>query len=264
MADCRVGLSWIHGKEKGRTFFIVLSYYNMMPYVDGAYYAVSGDGPPLIFLHGILCDSSAYHELLSILSKRYRVYAIDMPMHGRSRTVRDTSISNFCSIIEELIENEKITCPTICAHSAGALVALRFCSGRRFRHLFLLEPAGICDSGSTFRLLSNLFIRKTIHDLSEDFGRAMLILKVASGNLAINIADRRFWTMMKRESGSDESSILAAIRGKITVLYSKEDEVFSYGPVVKRFSCRKDIRFYPVQGNHDWPILKPWLIKEYI
>lgn len=47
-------------------------------------YVTSGDGPPLVLLHTIRTQLDYFEKLVPELKGRYRVYALDLPGHGRS------------------------------------------------------------------------------------------------------------------------------------------------------------------------------------
>lgn len=47
-------------------------------------YVSSGDGPPLVLLHTIRTQLDYFEKLAPELKGRYRVYALDLPGHGRS------------------------------------------------------------------------------------------------------------------------------------------------------------------------------------
>ncbi|NOZ27787.1 MAG: alpha/beta fold hydrolase [Chloroflexi bacterium] len=56
------------------------------------YYEIHGDGPPLILLHGGLGNADYWENQIPVLSKQYKVIAVDSRGHGRS-TVSEQPIS---------------------------------------------------------------------------------------------------------------------------------------------------------------------------
>jgi len=48
------------------------------------YYEIHGDGPPLILLHGGLGNAGYWDKQIPVLSKKYKVIAMDSRGHGRS------------------------------------------------------------------------------------------------------------------------------------------------------------------------------------
>ena len=54
--------------------------------VDGMdiHYAAAGDGPPIVFLHGLGASCITWQDNIGPLSERFSVYALDIPGHGDS------------------------------------------------------------------------------------------------------------------------------------------------------------------------------------
>jgi pimeloyl-ACP methyl ester carboxylesterase len=48
------------------------------------YYEIHGDGPPLILLHGGMGHTGYWENQIPVLSRQYKVIAVDSRGHGRS------------------------------------------------------------------------------------------------------------------------------------------------------------------------------------
>ena len=48
------------------------------------HYAVAGEGPPIVFLHGLGASCVTWQENIGPLSERFTVYTPDFPGHGDS------------------------------------------------------------------------------------------------------------------------------------------------------------------------------------
>ena len=89
------------------------------------HYIKKGKGQPLIFLHGIFLDTSVYKEFIDILSSNFKVYAVDLPFHGKSGNIKgEVSVNSYYLILKGFISKLKIKNPVILASSAGALPAI--------------------------------------------------------------------------------------------------------------------------------------------
>ena len=53
------------------------------------HYSDVGKGPPVLLLHGFLETIDIWTNLTAILSKSYRVIAIDLPGHGKTGCLSD-------------------------------------------------------------------------------------------------------------------------------------------------------------------------------
>jgi 3-oxoadipate enol-lactonase len=113
---------------------------------DGAHvhYDVTGQGPPLLLGHSLLCDGRMWEDVVPALSRRFRVYNIDARGHGRS-TFRDDEFT-----LEDLAEDwlaildaEKIERALLCGLSMGGMTAMRLALARpeRVAALALLDTS---------------------------------------------------------------------------------------------------------------------------
>ena len=101
--------------------------------------------------------------LINILSNYYKVFAIDLPMHGKSEKPKQyLSIKDISIILKKLLNKLNIKNPTICAHSAGCLIAIEFASKNKTKELLLIEPAGINEYDSKALLFLKIVIVKIL------------------------------------------------------------------------------------------------------
>ena len=87
--------------------------------------ALDGDGPPILFLHGIGNSLRMWLPAAAEFSKRFRPVLVDLPGFGLSGgSFRDTHIDRVAEILTDFIEAE---IPgedvTVIGHSMGALVS---------------------------------------------------------------------------------------------------------------------------------------------
>ncbi|MCJ2081873.1 alpha/beta fold hydrolase [Methylobacterium sp. J-090] len=103
-------------------------------------YAEAGEGPALVLIHGTLMAlEDMWLALMPILSRHYRVIAVDRPGHGLSRRRRSIDASPWrqAEIIHDALQIIGVKRPLLVGHSFGGTVAL--CHGLRFP----AETAGI-------------------------------------------------------------------------------------------------------------------------
>jgi pimeloyl-ACP methyl ester carboxylesterase len=117
---------------------------------DMAYLEV-GQGPPLVCVHGSLCDFRIWSAVLGPLTQRHRVIAVSLrhffPEHWDG--VGDTySIAQHVADVIGFIEQLDTGPVDLMGHSRGGHVAFRV-AGRRpelLRRLILAEPGGELDA----------------------------------------------------------------------------------------------------------------------
>ena len=92
-------------------------------------YVSTGDGEPLILIHGVGLDHTMWQPQLEYFSSFYKVYAYDMMGHGDSeKPVRDFyKLEDFSSQLYEFMKGLNIESAHIVGFSMGGLVAQEFC-----------------------------------------------------------------------------------------------------------------------------------------
>jgi len=110
------------------------------------YYEISGEGHPLLFIHGGGMCTEAYQQEINILSKRFRVIAADNQGQGRTNDIkREISYKNMAADQLVLLDSLNIDSIVVFGHSDGGVVGL---------HMTLIEPNRIKKlivSGSNFQ-----------------------------------------------------------------------------------------------------------------
>ncbi len=106
-------------------------------------YYEGGSGAPLVLLHGLTSNKSAWRPLLPALEAQYRVYALDMRGHGKSGRAPDNHYRNSDYARDVIAFLKHLGAPVILmGQSLGALVAIvtasQYASG--VRALILLDP----------------------------------------------------------------------------------------------------------------------------
>ncbi len=89
------------------------------------FFRKSGEGKPLIILHGLFGISDNWSALAKLWSEHYTVYAVDLRNHGQSPHSDEWNYSVMAEDVLSLIGNEKLNNITILGHSMGGKVAMR-------------------------------------------------------------------------------------------------------------------------------------------
>ena len=110
-------------------------------------YRAGDAGPPVLLLHGAMLDTAhgVWHEIVPQLASDHRVYAIDMPRHGRSRPWTGMLGDDFYShFMAELLDQLGLDRAALVGLSMGGGVAHRFAlsSPGRVSALVAIELAG--------------------------------------------------------------------------------------------------------------------------
>lgn len=97
---------------------------------------------PIIFLHGVYFDHHLWENQINAIADR-PVIAIDMPMHGESKTniKNDWNLDNCAEMLLEILDSLKIDKVIAIGHSWGSMTILRAANKNPARFLAL----GICN-----------------------------------------------------------------------------------------------------------------------
>lgn len=90
-------------------------------------YDDTGNGRPLVFLHGYLEAKEVWQPLTEILSREYRIIAIDLPGHGASGITGEVHTMEYIAeAAREVIRDAGTDRVIIIGHSLGGYAALAF------------------------------------------------------------------------------------------------------------------------------------------
>ncbi len=103
------------------------------------YYKKTGEGEPLILLHGNTLDHSIFDELTKKLKNNFTVYAIDSRNHGKSERANDYSYEAMASDVYEFIKTLNLGKVNLLGFSDGAVIGLTLA----LAHLEVLNKAAL-------------------------------------------------------------------------------------------------------------------------
>ena len=91
------------------------------------YYEVHGRGTPLVLIHGAYMSiDSNWAELIPTFARRYRVIAVELQGHGRTRDVdRPITYEGMADDVAALLETLGVPCAAVFGYSMGGGVAIR-------------------------------------------------------------------------------------------------------------------------------------------
>jgi pimeloyl-ACP methyl ester carboxylesterase len=85
-------------------------------------YESAGDGPPILFIHGLTFTAKTWDPIIARLRDRFRCVAVDLPGHGGSAG-SGADPRTMCARIRATADAAGIAAPLVVGHSAGALLA---------------------------------------------------------------------------------------------------------------------------------------------
>jgi pimeloyl-ACP methyl ester carboxylesterase len=114
-------------------------------------YLDSGEGPAVLFIHGLLGSHRNWAHLVDTLDTRHRVLAPDLIGHGASaKPMGDYSLGAHAATLRDLLNHLGIDRVTLVGHSLGGGIAMQFCYlfPDRVERLVLVSSGGLGRSVS--------------------------------------------------------------------------------------------------------------------
>lgn len=112
-------------------------------------YYKTGEGLPIILLHGFPANADLWREITPVLSKYYTVIAPDLPGSGQSTfSGPDLSMELIAQSVSDILEHEGIDSALIAGHSMGGYVAFAFASlfPQKVKGISLVHSTAIADT----------------------------------------------------------------------------------------------------------------------
>ncbi len=97
-------------------------------------YEETGDGPPVVVLHGLFGSSTNWRRIARALSDRHLVFTVDLRNHGNSPWAATMSYREMAEDVVALFDRLGLKKPDVLGHSMGGKVAMT---------LALMEPQRI-------------------------------------------------------------------------------------------------------------------------
>ncbi|MHB8695900.1 MAG: alpha/beta fold hydrolase, partial [Solirubrobacteraceae bacterium] len=109
-------------------------------------YRTAGSGPPILFVHGLLADSTTWRRMMRVLARSHTVIAPDLFGHGESDRPHDIdySLGGHAAVLRDLLNYLGYERTTVVGHSLGGGIAMTFAHHypERLDRLALIAPGG--------------------------------------------------------------------------------------------------------------------------
>jgi len=229
-------------------------------------YFEMGEGEPLVFFHGGGVRALTYIKCLECLSKKYKVYAPDLPNFGGSSVPPQIwDFSDFAKFLNEFINCLPIENVIIVGHSFGGGIGLHLASkNTKIKRVILANPSGMLQINSLTKAYFNFFIKKTVDDLLIN----PIITMIAVKDFGINLVTRlgKTFSIFKMVNATTREKIIDPSEIKIPtlILWGKDDEIFDI-KLIRNLKIKNEfVRMEFISGNHDWILFKPEELSMYL
>jgi UDP:flavonoid glycosyltransferase YjiC (YdhE family)/pimeloyl-ACP methyl ester carboxylesterase len=214
-----------------------------------------GDGPPVVFLHGLVMDnlSSWYFTVANRIAARAPVILYDLRGHGRSqRPATGYRVTDMVEDLAGLLDALDVASVQLCGNSFGGQLALAFAAAHpeRVARIALCD-AHIGSSGWGERMASTLELEGEARDrvIAREFqswlGRHSQRKRTRLANAARELCYGTSLIADLRGSPALASSALQAIRCPVLALYGESSDVVGDGRALAELLPACTLRIVP-------------------
>jgi len=208
---------------------------------ESIYYEVVGEGPAIVFLHGITGDSSTYWaKQVPFFSQEFKVITVDLRGHGKSKLVMSSEgyLEGCANDVSRILDALNIARTHIVGLSKGGLVAQHFAlkHPQRLRRLVLADTSSGIKTEKLPRFIGDVLIKTAersgmehVFDLNLLWAHSERYLEENKDEIA---AEREHFTktpadeyiaVLRATSVSDITDQLPKIVAPTLVIWGSED-----------------------------------------
>lgn len=114
---------------------------------QAVYYTISGQGNPVVFIHGLAEDATIWNGQADFLSSGFQLIIPDLPGSGRSPLPEQVSMEGLAGAVKAVLDAEGIEQAVLIGHSMGGYVMLAFAElyPQRVKALGLFHSTSYAD-----------------------------------------------------------------------------------------------------------------------
>lgn len=91
-------------------------------------YSVTGQGPPLVFIHGYGTSGRVWSRVIPLLAQTHQLFMLDLPGYGRSPAPRSWQLRTIAPLICEWLSLLQLSSVSVIGHSMGGAIAIHLTS----------------------------------------------------------------------------------------------------------------------------------------
>jgi len=229
-------------------------------------YLKLGKGDNLVFLHGIWSYSETYLSLLKELSRKYTVYALDLPGFGKTNNPNEIwTYEDYARFLYKFFRKLRLDEFVLVGHSGGGGIAIVFTSKypKIIKNLVLIDSVGVQDRISFFVFVRAILL-KTLKEIFSFKG--LIALKSITVSFLNNFFSHGFYIfrVIKKNKDSNLDDYIKKIKIKTLLLWGDRDEYFPLDYANKFKILLENSELKIVKGNHDWCLIHPEKIERFL
>lgn len=192
-------------------------------------YEVTGEGSPLILMHGWGCSLETVRSIAAVASKNHKVFNLDFPGFGSSPEPPSVwGVEEYAALIENFARLLNIENPVLIGHSFGGRVGILFSSRNPVSKLILVDAAGIKPKRPLkyyFRIYSFKMFKNFVKLLYKKEKAEKIINDYRSrrGSADYNSASPRMKQILSKVVNEDLTNKLESIKAPTLLVWGEND-----------------------------------------
>ena len=190
---------------------------------------VSGEGEPVLLLHGWGCTNEIFKDIEAILSTCYRTYNFDFPGFGASGEPTSIwGVEEYTRMVETFVKENNISQPALIGHSFGGRVSIVYSSRNEVSRVVLVDAAGIKPK-RPFKYYWKVYTFKTMKWLCNTFlpkAKAQTIIerrRKGAGSSDYNNASPMMRAILSKVVNEDLTHLLPKIKAPTLLFWGNLD-----------------------------------------
>ncbi|MDE5655975.1 MAG: alpha/beta hydrolase [Muribaculaceae bacterium] len=192
-------------------------------------YTVSGEGKPMILMHGWGCNADTLASVEKTAAESHRVYNIDFPGFGQSpEPTQVWGVDDYTRALENFVRLLGIEKPVLLGHSFGGRVGILYSSRNPVDRLVLVDAAGVKPRRPlnyyvkvySFKLMKRLY---TLIYGKEGAAKRIEAERARRGSADYQSASPRMRAILSKVVNEDLCHVMPAIQAPTLLIYGEND-----------------------------------------
>ena len=193
------------------------------------HYTISGEGHPLMLLHGWGCSTEIWQRVLPFLEERFRVINVDFAGFGQSEEPTEVwGVEEYTRMVEQFAKENSIENPALVGHSFGGRVSIVYASRNAVSRVVLVDAAGIKPK-RPFKYYWKVYTFKTLKWLCNTFlpkAKAQAIIdkrRKGAGSSDYNNASPMMRAILSKVVNEDLKHLMPSIKAPTLLFWGNLD-----------------------------------------
>lgn len=192
-------------------------------------YTVSGEGKPMILMHGWGCNADTLASVEKTAAESHRVYNIDFPGFGQSpEPTQVWGVEDYTRALENFVRLLGIEKPVLLGHSFGGRVGILYSSRNPVDRLVLVDAAGVKPRRPlsyyvkvySFKFMKRLY---TLIYGKEGAAKRIEAERARRGSADYQSASPRMRAILSKVVNEDLCHVMPAIKAPTLLIYGEND-----------------------------------------